>query len=134
MHDDGDLKCLWCARELIVARISPEGRVQALDLRHPREVALVRINTGQIRRAARTLSKSEGVTGLQARVLKLVPRGPDGHAVVEAISRTLSVRRELVRSALDALESDGLVERFVFNKGYRVGYRRVPHPRSQETR
>lgn len=125
-HDDGDLKCLWCARELLVAALSPSGRIKAVVLRCPAEAALVRIAPGQTRRNARAVSKAEGATGLQARVLRLVPYGPDGHTVVEQISRTLSIRREQVRGALDRLETQGLVERFTFNAGYRVGYRRVP--------
>jgi hypothetical protein len=125
LYDDGDLKCLWCARELIVEEVSPQGRVRALGLRHPATVALVRIAPGQTRRTARALSRADGATGLQARVLRLVPQGPDAYTVVEAISRTLAIRRELVRSALDALESHGLVERFAFNAGYRIGWRRA---------
>lgn len=125
--DDGDFKCLLCARELLVGSISPDGRVQELELRHPREsTGPIRVASGQTRRTARALSKDDGATGLQARVLRLVPYGPDGHTVVEQVSRTLSVRREQVRGALDRLETHGLVERFAFNSGYRIGYRRVP--------
>lgn len=131
-HDDGDLKCLLCGRELTVIALSSRGRVQALGLRRPSDAPLMRVAPGATRRNARVLSRSEGGTGLQARVLKLVPHGPTQYTVVEAVTRALSVRRELVRAALDGLESAGLVERFDFNQGYRIGYRRTGQPRQED--
>jgi hypothetical protein len=134
-YDDGEFRCLLCARELRVAAISPEGRVEMLaPLEQAVPVGPVRVATGQYRRTARALSKADGVTGLGARVLRLVPYGPTSYAVVEQISRVLSIRREHARDALDRLESQGQVERFTFNSGYRVGYRRVARVAGREGR
>jgi len=132
VHDEGDLRCLLCSRELLVAEISPTGRVLALGLARPKDAVLVRVASGQTRRTARAISRDDGSTGLAARVLRLVPTDANTYIVVEALSRALAVRRDLVRHALDGLESQGLVERFTFQGGYRVGWRRVPRELHEE--
>ena len=70
----------------------------------------------------------DGLTGLCARILKLVPPGPDDYVVVETLAVTLQVHREDVRAALFALVEQELVEPFTFAQGYRTGWRRAPSP------
>lgn len=128
LHDEGEIRCLMCARELVVESLGPGGRVTGLALRHPGQAELVRVNRGQSRRTARALSKAEGLTGLQARILRQLPAGDTEHAVVETIATAVSMPRTVVRGALEAMAVTGLVERFEFAGGYRVGWRRAPRP------
>jgi len=126
--DEGDIRCLLCARELRIAAMSDTGRVLALQPSGTAAPTLVRVQTGLSRRTNRHLSKIDGLTGLCARILKLVPSGPDDYVVVETLAVALQVHREDVRAALSALVDQELVEPFTFAQGYRTGWRRPPSP------
>jgi biotin operon repressor len=124
-HDEGDFRCMLCARDLAIAELSRDGRVLALAPRQGAAPVLVRIAPKQTRETYRALSRLDGATGLQARVLRLLPSGSERYAVVETVATTLSVRRSHVRVALEQLEAQGLVERYVYAAGYRTGWRRA---------
>jgi Fic family protein len=111
--------------------LTETGRVTALEAAQKAVPTLVRVQTGLQRRTNRHLSKIDGLTGLCARILKLVPSGPQEYVVVETLAVTLQVHREDVRAALTALVSQGLVEPFTFAQGYRTGWRRVTSPREE---
>lgn len=130
-HDTGDFRCLHCAQDLVVAALSRAGKITALRLRAQPSPTLVRVAPGQERTMARQISRAESANGLQARVLKRVPYGPDMYAVIETIARSLAVPRADIRVSLVALEQAGLVEHFVHKAGYREGWRRLPRVEGQ---
>lgn len=125
VHDTGELRCMLCTRELVVDGLSAAGRVTSLRLRTGAPPGLVRVAPGQPRRTARALSRADGSTGLAARILRLVPKATESYVAVETLATQLAIRRELVRGALEALESQGLVEQFTRAQGYRTGWRRI---------
>jgi hypothetical protein len=126
--DEGDIRCLLCSRELRIVAMTTAGRVLALSPSATAAPTLVRVQTGLSRRTNRHLSKIDGLTGLCARIFKLVPPGPHDYVVVETLAVALQVHREDVRAALSALVDQGLVEPFTFAQGYRTGWRRVTSP------
>ena len=123
--EDGDLRCLMCARSLRVTGMTPSGRVTALDVLPSAPPELTRVAPGQSHWTHRRLSKVDGTVGLAARALKLVPGGDDRYVVVETIATTLQAHRDDVRTALGELQALGLVESFSFASGYRTGWRRT---------
>jgi hypothetical protein len=125
--DDGDLQCMHCAREMVAAELTYDGRIVAVALGRGQPPALVRVAPGQHRWTHRRLSKIDGQNGLCARVLKLVPKDPEEHVVVETLATALAVSRDEVRQALARLVEQKLVERFTFASGYRTGFRRRRH-------
>lgn len=124
-YDEGQFRCLHCSRDHAVAAISATGRVLELALQGAAPRPAVR-QLPLAYRAARARSRQEGVTGFQARVLRLVPRDPSAHVVVETLVGHLAVSRGQVRAALDELTRLGLLEQFTFAGGYRCGWRRPP--------
>lgn len=122
--DDGDFRCLHCARDMVVAELTYDGRITAVTVGDGQAPTLVRVAPGQQRWIHRRMSKVDGENGLCARVLKLVPQDPEQYTVVEAIATTLNVSRDEVRSALAKLIGQKLIERFTFASGYRTGFRR----------
>lgn len=126
-YDEGMFRCLHCSREHLVAAISQDGRILELALQGPNARPTVR-QLPLAYRDARARSKREGVTGFQARVLKLVPRTPGGYAAVETLVARLGSSRTQVRQALDELTRLGLLEQFSFAGGYRAGWRRRQPP------
>lgn len=131
-YDEGSFRCLHCGREHQVAAISRDGRVVELALQGPAARPTVR-QLPLAYRDARARSKQEGVTGFQARVLKLIPRDLNAYVVVETLVAHLAVSRAQVRAALDELTRLGLIEQFAFAGGYRAGWRRVPNALPEES-
>lgn len=124
--EDGAFRCLHCGRDHVVAAVSQDGRVLELALQGAAPRPTVR-QLPLAYRAAREQSRREGVTGFAARVLRLVPRDPNAHVVVESLVAHLAVSRAQVRAALDELTRLGLLEQFAFAGGYRAGWRRPIH-------
>lgn len=130
-HDDGSFRCFMCAREHVVAAITGDGRVSSLALQGAVPTSTVR-RLPLAHRDARARSRREGVTGFQARILRLVPREQDSHVAVETLVGHLAAPRGEIRRALDQLTDLGLLERFAFAGGYRSGWRRPSRAPTEE--
>jgi hypothetical protein len=122
----GEIHCMMCCRRLHVLHVSDTGRIMELSILHT-VPKLSRAGYGERARAARGVARqANGQIGLAARVLSCIPdaESPE-YAVVERLARRMAVTREDIRDVLAKLEHKGLVERFSFRGGYRVGWRRT---------
>lgn len=98
------------------------------NMRLARSSQTSRAGYGEAQRYQRTISRTQGSTGIAARILAHVPLAPS-YTTAWAIGRPMRISTEEVRIFLCGLVEQGLVEEFTYAAGVTgrpaQGYRRV---------
>ena len=125
--DGESVRCMMCARAL---RLTKGPQPQALGSAAPSRRSC-RVGDGEEQRVARSISRSQGETGLKARLLQSIPEEPS-YTTAWALGRPIRTSTEEVRSLLRELIDLGLVREVRYqagcvrpkNKPLAVGYQR----------